>query len=82
MFACEEEVEGWWGDDDFGIGVAGGGVEVGDYGFDGVDCAVPGMCQCFDGGQTVVEVYILKLPPTKNWRPMIAVGVDVVCAGG
>lgn len=40
MFAGEEEVEGWRGDDDFGIGRALGVVEVGDDGFDGVDGAV------------------------------------------
>ena len=43
VFACEEEVEGWRGDDDFCVWAAGGGVEVGDDGFDGVDCAVPGV---------------------------------------
>ena len=41
VLAREEEVEGWWGDDDFGFGVAGGGVEVGDNGFDCGDVAVP-----------------------------------------
>ncbi len=30
VLAGEEEVEGWWGYDDFGFGVAGGIVEVGD----------------------------------------------------
>ena len=41
VFAREEEVEGGRGDDDFGVRGALGGVEVGDYVFDGGDCAVP-----------------------------------------
>ena len=41
VFAGEEEVEGWWGYDDFGVRVAGGVVEVGDDLFYAVDCAIP-----------------------------------------
>jgi hypothetical protein len=41
VFTGEEEVEGGRGDDDFGVRVAGGGVEVRDDGFYGVECAVP-----------------------------------------
>jgi hypothetical protein len=41
VLAREEEVEGGRGDDDFGVAVAGGRVEVGDYVFDCGDCAVP-----------------------------------------
>jgi hypothetical protein len=43
VFAGEEEVEGGRGDDDFGVRVAGGGVEVRDDGFYGVNCAVPAI---------------------------------------
>ena len=45
VLAGEEEVEGGRGDDDFGVAVAGCGVQVGDDGFDGVDCAVPIPCR-------------------------------------
>lgn len=41
VLAGEEEVEGWRGDDDFGVGVAFGVVEVGDDFFDCGDVAVP-----------------------------------------
>jgi hypothetical protein len=41
VLAGQEEVEGGWGDDDFGLAVAGGFVEVVDDVFYGVDCAVP-----------------------------------------
>lgn len=45
VFAGEEEVESGRGDDDFGVAVAGGVVEVVDDFFYAVDCAVPG-CGC------------------------------------
>jgi len=41
VLAGEEEVEGWGGDDDFGVGVAGCGVEVVDDFFYAVDRAIP-----------------------------------------
>lgn len=41
MLAGEEEVEGWRGDDDFGVGVDFGFVEMGDNLLDFGDCAVP-----------------------------------------
>jgi len=81
VLAGEEEVEGWGRDDDFGVGVDFGVVEVFDDGFDGVDVAVPGglvLGWCFlawcMGGMLFEAVdcseegwtYILKLPPTKN----------------
>ena len=44
---------------------------------DGLDCAVPGdvVSHCPWGNPRVGRKgasHILKLPPTKNWRPMIA----------
>ena len=41
MFADEEEEEARRGDDDFGGRVEGRGVEVVDYGCDGLDRSVP-----------------------------------------
>lgn len=41
VLAREEEVERGWGDDDFGVGVAGGRVQVADEVFDGGYGAVP-----------------------------------------
>jgi hypothetical protein len=49
VFTGEEEVEGGRGDDDFGVRVAGGRVEVRDNGFYGVDCAVPVFVYALEG---------------------------------
>jgi hypothetical protein len=43
VFAGEEEVERGRGDNDFGVGVAGGFVEVGDDFFYALDVAVPNI---------------------------------------
>lgn len=54
--ACEQEVEGWRGDDDFGVGVEVGGVEVGDDVGDGLGGSVPGETELLakPGGLQVV----------------------------
>lgn len=47
---------------------------MGDDFFDGCDVAVPGgVGVSMEGGSVVGGTNILKLPPTKNWRAMIAV---------
>jgi hypothetical protein len=86
VLAGEEEVEGGRGNNDFGVGVAGGFVEVVDDLFYGVDRAVPRAYE-LEGRvewSSREGKYILKLPPTKNWRPMIAVLLCGMmrCAGG
>ena len=91
MLAGQQKVQRGWGDDDFGVRVELGSVEVADDVFDGLDRAVPGgekrdQCHhfisvertnggpgrkcwgCVDGLQT----YILKFPPPKNLRAILA----------
>jgi hypothetical protein len=88
VLAREEEVESGRGDDDFGFGVERGAVEVVDYVADGFDGAVPavmsqsvpilGVMYVYHGRRELRMrgyfrwTHILKLPPTKNWRVMIA----------
>lgn len=87
VLAREEEVERGRRDDDFGVGVAFGVVEVADEVFDGGDGAIPARFLVLvvvlgvvlaigpvgEEGAGDGERYILKLPPTKNLRAMIAV---------
>lgn len=79
VFANEEQEEAGWGDDDFCFGVERSGVEVVHYICNRLDRAIPEqICQldrlaCND--PALGETNILKLPPTKNWRPMVAVGI-------
>jgi hypothetical protein len=69
VLAGEEEVEGGWGDDDFGVGVELGVVEVLDDVGDAGDGAVPErrseLVERCDG-RVAGRTNILKLPPTKN----------------
>ena len=79
MFADEQQEEARRSDDDFGFGVQRGGVEMMHYVRDGLDCAVPAevgqLSVLLDNGAAVGrgEANILKLPPTKNCRAMVAV---------
>lgn len=71
VLACEEEVEGGRGDDDFGVLVDFGIVEVRDDFFDlgyGAVPTTPTSVLCIVVILGRGESYILKLPPTKNWR--------------
>lgn len=55
VLAGDEQVEGWRGDDDFGVGVAFGVIEALDDVFDGLDRAVPGseLLEMFQRGRSV-----------------------------
>lgn len=84
--AGERQVGSGGRDDDLGVGVELGRVEVVDDGGDAVGNTVPILCQynpvkwCVmyysyavnvgDGG-VAGQMYILKLPPMKNWRGMM-----------
>lgn len=73
VLAGEEEVEGGRGDDDLGVGVDLGVVELVDNVLDRLNGAVPvrraavsyAVACCYDGSCRGTA-YILKLPPTKN----------------
>lgn len=79
------EVEGGRGDDDLGGVVELSGIEVVDDGLDALSRAVPMWlsASCPAGGMEghrgasrgnwVTSAYILKFPPTKNLRGMMAV---------
>lgn len=80
--AGEGQVQRGRRDDDLRLGVKVGGVQVVDDGGDTVRNTVPVQnCQSSDpkgdnargtiGGVTAGQSYILKLPPTKNWRGMM-----------
>ena len=79
VFADEEQEEAGWSDDDFCLGIEGGGVEMVHYICDRLDGAVPGQFSQLElrDSSFLGETDILKFPPTKNWRPMIAVVVVV-----
>jgi len=73
VLAGEEEVEGGRGDDDLGVGVDLGVVELVDNVLDRLNGAVPVgrasvscAASCWGCGVEGQCPYILKLPPTKN----------------
>lgn len=80
VFANEEQEEAGWGDDDFCFGVERSGVEVVYDVCNRLDRAIPeklsqlDVLACNTDTSALGETNILKFPPTKNWRPMVAVG--------
>ena len=74
VFADEEQEEAGWGNNYFSVGVERSVVEVMHYICNGLDCAIPGKLSQLNVLVALGETNILKFPPTKNWRPMVAVG--------
>ena len=68
VFADEEQEEAGWSDNDFCLGIEGGGVEMVHYICNRLDGAVPEQLSQLDlrGFSFLGETNILKFPPTKN----------------